>query len=532
MTPKDDAAHPSEPFRQGSSEQFAHVRELLLRSGYTETLLCERAEVPSIHYFPRGADRAVLRDIVDAQSLFVALFIDGAALESRVVRAILPARDFEAIEALGLLKAVPGNASTCMATVTLYPIEELFVASDRIDSGEAAARTAQPEHVESAVTAETHRFLQLLPRERRDEVLDLCSGAGLGALLAATFAKRSWAVDGSARATRFARFNAALNQLPNATALHGDLYAPVVGQTFDLIIAHPAYTPPFELERRNALDDGEGVLREILAGLPEHLRPGGQFFCDCLLGEQEAAPLEQRLRAMLGAHEDDFDIVIGQGPSLDPVHYYADLAREGQASFEQVSRWNRAFERLGVRELLSVALLVQRRDTPRQVVTSRRALSSLTSAADLQWVIRWLTATSDWDLPKLRRLLNSHPRMSPRTQLRSRSVLREGQWMVEECELVTLAPFAVEAACPNWYATLLMWCDGRMSAREHLQFLRDTHVVPDNAPEDAFASMIRQLVDNGLVEIEDFPLPDATVLREPGTLRERSTGSAPVERAD
>jgi len=214
------------------------------------------------------------------------------------------------------------------------------------------------------------------------------------------------------------------------------------------------------------------------------------------------------------------------------VHYYADLAREGQASFEQVSRWNSAFERLGVRELVSVALLLQRRTTERQVVTSRRALSTLTSAADLQWVIRWLTATSDWDLPKLRRLLNSHPRMSPRTQLRSRSVLREGQWMVEECELVTLAPFAVEASCPNWYATLLMWCDGRMSAREHLQFLRDTHVVPDNAPEDAFASMILQLVDNGLVEIEDFPLPDATVLREPGTLRERSTGAPPIERAD
>ena len=309
MTPKGDAPHHAVPLRLGSTVQFAHVRELLLRSGFTETLLCERAGVPSMHYFPRGANREVLREIIDAQSLFVALFIDGAQVDSRAVHAILPRPDFDAVDAMGLLREVPGDASSYIATVTLYPIEELFVASDRTDSADAPAgaeprrsdatgRSQGTERVEAAVTAETQRFMQLLPRERREDVLDLCSGAGLGALLAAGFCKRAWAVDAADRATRFARFNAALNQLTNVTALNGELYAPVVGQTFDLIIAHPPYTPPFELERRNALDDGEGVLREILAGLPEYLRPGGQFFCDCLLGEQQAAPLEQRLMSL------------------------------------------------------------------------------------------------------------------------------------------------------------------------------------------------------------------------------------------
>ena len=111
-------------------------------------------------------------------------------------------------------------------------------------------------------------------------------------------------------------------------------------------------------------------------------------------------------------------------------------------------------------------------------------------------------------------------------------MLHEGQWGVEECQLVTLAPFAVEAACPNWYATLLQFCDGRMTAREHLQYLRDTHAVPDTAPEDLFASMIHQLVDAGLVEIEEFRLPDATAMRDEAGVRERPAENTPVERAD
>jgi hypothetical protein len=71
-----------------------------------------------------------------------------------------------------------------------------------------------------------------------------------------------------------------------------------------------------------------------------------------------------------------------------------------------------------------------------------------------------------------------------------------------------------------------------MTAREHLQYLRDTRAVPDGAPEDLFAMMIRQLVDAGLIEIDEFRLPDSTAMRDSVGVRERPTGSRPVERAD
>jgi hypothetical protein len=71
-----------------------------------------------------------------------------------------------------------------------------------------------------------------------------------------------------------------------------------------------------------------------------------------------------------------------------------------------------------------------------------------------------------------------------------------------------------------------------MTAREHLQYLRDTHAVPDTAPEDLFASMIRQLIDAGFVEIDEFRLPDETAMRTTAGTRERTAGSGAVERAD
>jgi len=374
-----------------------------------------------------------------------------------------------------------------------------------------------------------------MPRESCDHLLDMCTGTGVAGLIAAAkFARRVTLVDVAARSVRFAEFNVALNGLSNVRVLQGDVYEPVGDERFSVIIAHPPYVPALETEFvfRDAGVDGEQVTRKVIAGIGAHLAVGGQFFCECMLTERAGVTLEDRIREMLGAEREEVDVVIAQGRSTNPLHYLSDQARAGYSNFESLAQWSEILDELKIEQLVFVSLLMEKRANARPVITTRRALSPLTTAADMQWVLRWMVGTAGWDMADTRRLLASRPRTLPRTELRSRSLLHEGQWGVEECQLVTLAPFAVEAACPNWYATLLQFCDGRMTAREHLQYLRDTHAVPDTAPEDLFASMIRQLVDAGLVEIEEFRLPDATAMREEAGVRERAAGNTPVERAD
>jgi methylase of polypeptide subunit release factors len=506
----------AEPFRTGTSDQFARVRDLLLRSGYTEPSLCARASVTHINEFAKGDARSVLREANDPLSLLVHLFYDERSVPWSVVRSILSPEDLDALTALELVLPDREDPDRCTGSVLLYPTNELHIVSDRDVNPNATSQKLPADVVYPAITANTRRFLSLMPRTPCDDLLDLCSGTGIGALVAANqFARRACAADITERSTRFARFNAALNGLPNVEAVQGDVYEPVEGRTFDRIIAHPPYVPTLEAEYvfRDGGEDGEQVTRKIITGLPKHLRPGGQFYCECLMTERQNAPLEDRLRGMLGEHGDEFDVVIVQVKSIDPVNYLAERLRSGARSVEDAMKEQAVFRRLEVTHLLHASILLRRRSQDRPVSTARRRLSALTTPEDVQWLLRWNTAVAGWDPARERRLLESRPRTLPRTELQARSRLQDGQWALEGCTLTTHSPFEVQADCPNWFLSLLMWCDGRLTARDHFQHLKDTGMVSDEVPEEEFAGMIRQLVDAGVIEIEEFPLPNSTALR-------------------
>lgn len=126
-------------------------------------------------------------------------------------------------------------------------------------------------------------------------VLDLCTGSGLLAVVAALHGAESFAVDVSRRAVLSVRLNAALNRV-TVTALRGDLFAPVAGRRFDLIVSNPPYLPhpDSELPRRGparAWDAGlrgRVVLDRICAQVSRHLTPEGALLLlqSSVCGEQ------------------------------------------------------------------------------------------------------------------------------------------------------------------------------------------------------------------------------------------------------
>ena len=131
------------------------------------------------------------------------------------------------------------------------------------------------------------RFLADVLREQtlppRASALDLCTGSGILALTAAQRGARDvTAVDVSRRAVMTVKLNARLNGL-NVRALRGDLWDAVGDQRFDAIVSNPPYVPSEddELPTRgpqrawDAGRDGRLVLDRIVAGIDDHLRPGG-----------------------------------------------------------------------------------------------------------------------------------------------------------------------------------------------------------------------------------------------------------------
>jgi release factor glutamine methyltransferase len=113
-------------------------------------------------------------------------------------------------------------------------------------------------------------------------VLDIGTGSGALALAAARRGARATAVDRTYRAVLATRLNARLARLP-VEVLHGDLFGPVAGRRFDLVVSNPPYVPaPGPLPRRHraavAWDagvDGRLLLDRICRRAHTSLLPGG-----------------------------------------------------------------------------------------------------------------------------------------------------------------------------------------------------------------------------------------------------------------
>jgi ribosomal protein L3 glutamine methyltransferase len=126
-------------------------------------------------------------------------------------------------------------------------------------------------------------------------ILDLCTGSGCLAVLAAMrFANAMVdAVELSKGALQVARRNVADHRMKNRVRLlQGDLFAPVEGRRYDLIVSNPPYVdgkgmkglpPECRHEPAMAFDggtDGLAVVRRIIDQAGAHLNEGGGLLCE------------------------------------------------------------------------------------------------------------------------------------------------------------------------------------------------------------------------------------------------------------
>ena len=127
-------------------------------------------------------------------------------------------------------------------------------------------------------------FCRHLPVRAGERVLEIGSGLGLAAVLAARAGAHVVATDIVPDAVEAIRGNAALNGVSVDVRL-GDCYAPVRGERFDLICSNPPQMPtPPGADREDAQaaadnggPDGWALLDRIIAGAPSHLAPRGRL---------------------------------------------------------------------------------------------------------------------------------------------------------------------------------------------------------------------------------------------------------------
>jgi len=146
----------------------------------------------------------------------------------------------------------------------------------------------------------TGRLDDLLESPPR-EVLDLCTGSGCLAILAALQFSEAQvdAVELSAGALEVARRNVGdYDLLERIDLLQGDLLTTVLGRRYDLVIANPpyvaapevaAFAPEYAAEPVMAHiggDDGLDLVRRILDGVAAHLSPDGVLIMEVGTGRE------------------------------------------------------------------------------------------------------------------------------------------------------------------------------------------------------------------------------------------------------
>jgi release factor glutamine methyltransferase len=132
------------------------------------------------------------------------------------------------------------------------------------------------------------------------EVLDMGTGSGVCAVIAARRAHRVVAVDINPEAVRCAGINALLNHLEHKVDVrHGDLFEPVHAERFDMILFNPPFLLGPPRDDRDRAWRSTDVAERFAAGLGAHLKPGG--FALVLLSSFGDAPVflgEFRKRAL------------------------------------------------------------------------------------------------------------------------------------------------------------------------------------------------------------------------------------------
>jgi release factor glutamine methyltransferase len=134
--------------------------------------------------------------------------------------------------------------------------------------------------------------------EPGERVLDLCTGSGVIAIMAAyAGAGAVVALDSNPDAVRTARTNAALHRFAGVIDVReSDLFAAVApGETFEVITMNPPYTPHLASDHVEAStwDSHFALHQRFFADVQQFLTPGGRIY----LGQASFGPLA-RIQAL------------------------------------------------------------------------------------------------------------------------------------------------------------------------------------------------------------------------------------------
>lgn len=492
------------PLRLGSTEDFRLVAAALRVPGFDEATI--KRVLDSSGFAALDLDPTeVVQDLSTLGPQFTVLtklFVQLEPVAKTEVEKILERETLEAFVALDLLREFIPDPSQYCSSVFLCPVGDILIASDQYKNTTGVEPFPSPEWVYPAIRASG--FVKLMPKSPAENMLDLCSGAGICALALSKQVMHIVASDITDRSTHFARFNSLLNERTNIEVVKGDLFNAVDGQTFDRIVAHPPYMPTLEEARiwRDGGPIGDAILRRIIEQLPIYLRSGGTYVCFCLGIDSQTQRFEDKIRSWLGDNQNHFDVIFAAKRYVSPKQLARELLEREPSVGVGVMEIEKRFVESGASVFAYGALALQKHgkdaDKP---WTLRTELSGKTDGSSFEFAFGWNRVSSTPEfVPELSRL---RPRLASGLRVRVTHTVQRGKLFPAEFLLEADWPFLHKAQADSAIISVMARFNGVLKVSEVYTQARADGTIPKEVEFPAFASMIAIQITRGYLTVPD-----------------------------
>ena len=353
----------SSPRAVDRPDDVSRVREVLDRAGFESRPVRERLGVGATADLNLGPlDRPrVLRRTGDGDALatLIRVFVAGVPVPLDAFRHAVYPMDPAAWAELGLVGL---ERDSVRRSVALLPSGRFLIAQDAILSD----GTIRRDHV-MGVTDSTRALSSMIVRPPARWTLDLGTGCGYLALLAAAHSQHVLATDVNPRAVAMARFNAMLNRIDNVECAAGNLFEPVGAHRFDLIVSNPPFvvSPQDDLTYRDSGLQGDAFCERLFRAVPDHLAEGG--FAQVLCNWVRIAGQDWLERLTSWFDGSECDVWIIHARSTSPGEYaqqwlpHGDRSASGRFA-DDFARWMNYYDRHQI-EAIDGGLISMRRRT-------------------------------------------------------------------------------------------------------------------------------------------------------------------------
>lgn len=472
------------------------LREYLIATGYSEeglTHALATAVPPNRNALSR---LLFLTREPGALNTLARLFLMGLDVEQRRAADTLPQWFINLGRQAGFIDEV---ADALRPRVLIVPINNLLFASDALSvlGSETAAEFVLP-----ASTHAARYLLNLSLRKRVDDSLDLGTGCGVQAIFAAAHSKRVVATDISERAICFAELNARLNGCDNVEFLTGDLFGPVAGRRFDLIVTNPPFVvgPGRGLVYRDSGMELDGLCRKLAREAPEYLNQGGMLQMLCEWAETEDTPWREHLESWFEGAGCDAWVLrsLPQTPAAYAELRLGEISGPGLSRPSDFDEWMAYFDAHRVMAI-HPGLIVMRRREGRNWLHIHNLGTDVTEPAG-ERILDGFAACDFLDTHATdESLLKANLSLSPHLRLEQVYARTDNEWKLDKCRLELAHALPMEAELDAPIAALLNGFDGSRSVKRCIRkFAREANADPTEITRQ-FLPVVRLLVERGFL---------------------------------